>query len=209
MSPEEWLGLALVLILGAMSPGPSVAVVIRNTMSGGKRMGVATGVGHGIGFGIYAFSTAAGLSVALAAHPATEDVLRWGGMLLLIYLGFVFLRHARAGPSDATDDGEEDVSSQQRAGFVQGFLIALFNPKILAWMLAIYAPFIEPGASLQTLIGMGALGLAIDGTWYVSVATVLSDTGAVDYLRARAHLIDGAMGVLMFVFAGLLAAGVL
>ena len=96
-----------------------------------------------------------------------------------------------------------------RAGFVQGFLIALFNPKILAWMMAIYAPFIEPGASTQTLIGMGALGLVIDGTWYVSVAAVLSDTGAIDKLRTRAHLIDGAMGILMFFFAALLAMGVL
>ncbi len=190
-----------------MSPGPSVAVVIRNTMAGGKRMGVATGIGHGIGFGIYAFSTAAGLSIALAAHPATEEVLRWGGMLLLIYLGFVFLRHARAGPP--AELSAESHGHAERAGFVQGFLIALFNPKILAWMMAIYAPFIEPGASFQTLVGMGALGLAIDGTWYVGVATVLSDSGAVDKLRARAHLIDGAMGVLMFFFAALLATGIL
>ena len=76
-------------------------------------------------------------------------------------------------------------------------------------MIAIYAPFIEPGASTQTLIGMGALGLVIDGTWYVSVAAVLSDTGAIDKLRARAHLIDGAMGLLMFFFAALLAMDVL
>jgi hypothetical protein len=55
---------------------------------------------------------------------------------------------------------------------------------------------------------MGALGLAIDGTWYVSVATVLSDTGAIDKLRAKAHYIDGSMGVLMFVFAALLIGGV-
>lgn len=202
------MGLATVLVLGAMSPGPSIAVVIRNTMNGGKRMGIATGIGHGIGFGIYAFSTAAGLSIALAAHPATEEVLRWGGMLLLIYLGLVFLRHARAGPS-TENMGADEHEKNDRAGFVQGFLIALFNPKILAWMMAIYAPFIEPGASTQTLIGMGALGLAIDGTWYVSVAAVLSDTGAIDKLRARAHLIDGAMGLLMFFFAALLAMGVL
>jgi len=208
LTPEAWLGLATVLVLGAMSPGPSIAVVIRNTMTGGKRMGIATGIGHGIGFGIYAFLTAAGLSIALAAHPATEEVLRWGGMLLLIYLGLVFLRHARAGPSAGNLGADEHEKSDQ-AGFVQGFLIALFNPKILAWMMAIYAPFIEPGASTQTLIGMGALGLAIDGTWYVSVAAVLSDTGAIDKLRTRAHLIDGAMGILMFFFAALLAMGVL
>lgn len=207
-----------------MSPGPSLAVVLRNTMAGGKRMGVATGVGHGIGFGIYAFATAAGLSVALAAHPATGEVLRWGGAALLVYLGFLFLSHARAGHASSpggedgggedrgAEDGEGTVDADregERAGFVQGFLIALFNPKILAWMLAIYSPFIEAGFSAQTLVSMGVLALAIDMSWYVGVATVLSNTGAIDRLRAKAHLIDGAMGVLMFIFAGLLAAGVL
>jgi len=182
-------------------------------------MGVATGIGHGIGFGIYAFATAAGLSVALAAHPATGEVLRWGGAVLLVYLGFLFLSHARAGHASAGDggdgdgeDGEGAVDADregERTGFVQGFLIALFNPKILAWMLAIYSPFIEAGFSAQTLVSMGVLALAIDMSWYVGVATVLSNTGAIDRLRARAHLIDGAMGVLMFIFAGLLVAGVL
>jgi threonine/homoserine/homoserine lactone efflux protein len=42
-----------------MSPGPSLAVVLRNTMVGGRRQGVMTGIGHGIGFGVYAFLAAA------------------------------------------------------------------------------------------------------------------------------------------------------
>ena len=53
MNPEAWVALATVFVLGAMSPGPSRAVVLRNTMVGGRRQGVMTGIGHGIGFGIY------------------------------------------------------------------------------------------------------------------------------------------------------------
>ena len=86
-------------------------------------------------------------------------------------------------------------------------MIALFNPKILAWMLALYAPFIEADVSIETLLGMGALGMGIDGTWYVTVATILSSGNGVERLRSNAHLIDGSMGILMFVFAGLLAIG--
>ena len=55
MNPEAWVALATVFMLGAMSPGPSLAVVLRNTMIGGRRQGVMTGIGLGIGFGIYAF----------------------------------------------------------------------------------------------------------------------------------------------------------
>ena len=71
-------------------------------------------------------------------------------------------------------------------------------------MLALYSPFIEANLGMDTLLGMGLLGMAIDGTWYVTVATVLTTGDRVERLRAKAHLIDGAMGVLMFFFAFIL-----
>jgi len=48
---------------------------------------------------------------------------------------------------------------------------------------------------------MGLLGMLIDGTWYVTVATVLSRGEGVSKLRAQAQRIDAAMGILMFIFA--------
>jgi threonine/homoserine/homoserine lactone efflux protein len=205
LTPEAWAALASVFILGAMSPGPSLAVVLRNTLAGGRSQGVATGIGHGIGFGIYAFLAALGIATALLRVPETEIILKWGGSVILIWLGVTFLRHASKGPETekmSTDEGTSEVT-----GFVQGFLVALFNPKILAWMLALYAPFIEADVSIQTLMGMGLLGMTIDGTWYVTVATVLTRGEGIQKLRSKSHLIDGAMGLVMFLFAGLLISG--
>ena len=201
------MALATVFILGAMSPGPSLAVVLRNTMVGGRRQGVMTGIGHGIGFGIYAFLAAAGIATALTLHESTETVLKWGGIALLLWLGFNFLKASRGEPYESPGDASHGPSG--RVGFAQGFAIALLNPKILAWMLALYAPFIEANIDTETLLGMGLLGMAIDGTWYVTVATVLTRGDGVSKLRAQARRIDGAMGILMFVFAALIYNGVL
>jgi len=203
MEPSAWVALATVFTLGAMSPGPSLAVVLRNTMAGGRSQGISTGIGHGIGFGIYAFLAALGIATALSANENVEQFLRAGGVLILLWLGVTFLRHAMAGPRKGTDNDESHGPSDS-VGFVQGFSIALLNPKIMAWMLALYAPFIEADSSLEALIGMGILGMFIDGTWYVTVATVLTAGNRADVLRSKAHLIDGAMGVLMFVFAYIL-----
>ena len=200
------MALATVFILGAMSPGPSLAVVLRNTMVGGRRQGVMTGIGHGIGFGIYAFLAAAGIATALSLHESTEMILKWGGIAVLVWLGAMFLRTSRNEPSE---DIDENHGPSGGTGFVQGFAIALLNPKILAWMLALYTPFIEADISNQTLFGMGLLGMTIDGTWYISVATFLTTGDSVERLRAKASLIDAAMGMLMFFFAALLASGVL
>lgn len=207
MTPEAWVALATVFCLGAMSPGPSLAVVLRNTLAGGRVQGVITGIGHGIGFGIYAFLAAVAFATAISIHETAETGLKWAGVCILIWLGYTFLNHARKGPSESND--EENKENMNRQGFIQGFSIALLNPKILAWMLALYTPFIEDNVSLETLLGMGALGMTIDGTWYVTVAMTLSSGGRVEKLRSISHIIDGAMGLLMFVFAGLMIGGVI
>ena len=205
MSPEEWAALAMVFILGAMSPGPSLAVILSNTISGGRSQGVATGIGHGIGFGIYAFLVALGLATALSLHDGAQLAFHWGGVAILLWLGTRFIQNSWRGPK--THDILNEEIGSDFTGFIQGFMIALFNPKILAWMLVLYAPFIEPDVSIVTLLGIGALGMVIDGSWYVTVATILSSGDRIERLRSIAHIIDGCMGLLMFVFAGLLASG--
>ena len=206
MGPEEWAGLTLVFTLGAMSPGPSLAVVLRNTLAGGRQQGVMTGIGHGIGFGIYAFLAALGIATALSIHESTEIILKSGGIVILVWLGYIFINSAREGPRN--DSQENDLIPQNKQGFIQGFLIALLNPKILAWMLALYTPFIEADVDIKTLLGMGFLGMIIDGTWYVTVATVLTTGDRVLKLKSISHIIDGLMGILMFIFALLLIGGI-
>ncbi len=206
MEPSAWAALAIVFALGAMSPGPSLAVVLRNTLTGGRRQGIYTGIGHGIGFGIYAFLAALGIATALSANEHVEQVLRWGGIVILLWLGTTFLRHAMAEREDEQDQADQHAPSD-RIGFIQGFSIALLNPKIMAWMLALYSPFIEADFPMETLIGMGLLGMTIDGAWYVTVATVLTTGDRAERLKSSAHLIDGAMGALMFLFAYILVSG--
>jgi len=126
-------------------------------------------------------------------------------LLILVWLGFRFIRSSMN--ESKFKHGKYQENTSQRTGFFQGFMIALFNPKILAWMIALYANFIEPDMGLEILLGMGALGMVIDGSWYVTVATILSSGDRIESLRSIAHVIDGCMGVLMFAFAGLLASG--
>ena len=64
---EAILAASTVFFLGAISPGPSLLMVIRNTIVGGRRRGVMCAVGHGIGFGLYA-------GCLLYTSPSPRDV---------------------------------------------------------------------------------------------------------------------------------------
>ena len=193
MTPEQWLGLATVCILGAMSPGPSLAFVMRNTMSGGRRIGLITAIGHGMGIGLYAFAFVALLSGLLTAMPSLESGLRWIGIILLITFGGLLMRSSFNTKTEASV-AESDV--MERNPFAAGFAIAFFNPKIAAWMVAVYSQFVEVDSSLLTMVGMGSLAFAIDAAWYAIVAVLLSSTLATS-LQNHAQTVDRIVGALL------------
>ncbi|MGL6051165.1 MAG: LysE family translocator, partial [Aeromonas salmonicida] len=87
MELTSWLALAAICVMGAISPGPSLALIIRNTVQGGQGHGVATALGHGSGVGIYALITALGLSVLITQTPLLFDLIRYGGAAFLAWLG--------------------------------------------------------------------------------------------------------------------------
>ena len=65
---NEWLSLAIICSLGALSPGPSLIVMLSLTASNGRNAGYVASIGHGIGIFIYALLSATGLALVLKTH---------------------------------------------------------------------------------------------------------------------------------------------
>ena len=183
--------------LGAISPGPSVMVVIRNTIIGGRKQGVACAIGHGIGFGIYAGSAVFGLIVLLENAPDAFLILQLIGVGLLIWYGYLMWNDE----VKLDEDGHVDDTKVKRQGFMEGFAIAFFNPKIALFLVAILAQVLEPGMGMGTKLAIGLLGMSIDMGWYLIVALALTGTGAVDWLRTRGQLIYRLTAIALWFFA--------
>ena len=209
MPIEAWLALAGAFILGAMSPGPSLATVLRNSVVAGRRNGVLTGLGHGFGFGIYSFLAASGMITAISIHTATVDFLRLAGAIALIVLGYVFAKQSLSGSIKRTDTYTDKNQFSAHSSFGQGFLIALLNPKIFAWMLAIYAPFINADLSMHILLAMALMGVCIDATWYMGVAIFVTAGDRAAKLGKASNKFSAAMALLMFIFAAIIFAEML
>ena len=183
--------------LGAISPGPSVMVVIRNTIIGGRKQGVACAIGHGIGFGIYAGSAVFGLIVLLENAPDAFLILQLIGVGLLIWYGYLMWNDE----VKLDEDSHLDDTKVKRQGFMEGFAIAFFNPKIALFLVAILAQVLEPGMGMGTKLAIGLLGMSIDMGWYLFVALALTGTGAVDWLRTRGQLIYRLTAIALWFFA--------
>ena len=198
---EAILAASTVFFLGAISPGPSLLMVIRNTIVGGRRRGVMCAVGHGIGFGLYAGVAIFGLIVLLEQAPQVFLVLQLIGIALLFWYGWLMWHHAK-------DEIEESFDGEAR-GFLEGFSIAFFNPKIALFLVAVLAQVLDAGMSLATKLVIGFIGMAIDMVWYVLVAVFLTGTPILDWLRDNGSIVNRVTALVLWGFACSVGLGML
>ncbi|GGX94084.1 amino acid efflux permease RhtB family protein [Litchfieldella qijiaojingensis] len=187
-----WLSLAAVCVMGAMSPGPSLALVLRHTLGGGRLPGVAAALSHALGVGIYALLTVWGLGALIARQPVLFQFITWVGAGYLAWLGIKALRAGRA----TTWQTSRVVTTRAQAAR-EGMLVALGNPKLILFFIALLSQFVTPDMSLAAKALIVATAMLIDGGWYVLVAIALSHSKVLPWLQARAHWINRLTGVML------------
>lgn len=187
-----WLSLAAVCAMGAMSPGPSLALVLRHTLGGGRLPGVAAALAHAMGVGLYALLTVWGLGALIARHPLLFQVITWAGAAYLAWLGVKALRAGQASALQASG-----VATTQVQAARDGMLVALGNPKLILFFVALLSQFVSPDMSAAAKALIVATAMVIDGGWYVLVAVALSHSAVLPWLQARAHWLNRVTGVIL------------
>ena len=97
MTLTAWLSIVTICCLGAMSPGPSLAVVLNQTVNNGRGHGLVASWFHAAGVGLWAFATIIGLAVIVTQSPMLFKVITWGGAAYLAWLGLKALRAGKSG----------------------------------------------------------------------------------------------------------------
>jgi len=193
----DWLSLAGVCLLGAMSPGPSLALVVSQTLRGGRGQGVASSVGHGLGMTLYAVAVVSGLGVLITTSPLVFNALQWAGAGFLLYLGIMSLR---ATPTMAGETMTESDAAG-RGAFWRGFAIAFLNPKPAVFFLAVFSQFLRPDAELIEKVLMVATVGGIDALWYSAVSVALGRDNIVSRLRRSELLLNRLFGFILIALA--------
>ncbi|WP_165739398.1 LysE family translocator [Pseudoalteromonas sp. Z1A6] len=169
MTLAAWFSLVLVCMMGAMSPGPSLAVVLKHTMSGGMKNGMLAALSHGVGVGLYAAASLLGLGTLMAQFPTVYQVLVYLGAGYLAYLGLKILL---AKPNNDELQVQKSEVSATKA-LQDGFAIAFLNPKLAIFFLALFSQFIDPqNLTLSIGIIMCLTVFIIDTGWYLLVAVL-------------------------------------
>ena len=156
MTLEIYLAYIAACFLIAVVPGPTVTVIIGNSLAHGTRAGLLNVAGTQLGLGLMMAVLVVGLSSVIAAMGWLFDWLRWAGAAYLIWIGWKLLRSP-----DSLD--QPGTAPAPRGGFLlQGFLVLMANPKALLWFGAFIPQFVDPkGNYVAQIIALGLTAMAI------------------------------------------------
>jgi threonine/homoserine/homoserine lactone efflux protein len=151
-------------------PGPTVTLIIANSLSHGTRAGLLNVAGTQLGIALMIALVGVGLASLIAALGWWFEVVRLIGAAYLVYLGIRLFRATGA-------LGEARNVPAPRVGFfLQGFLVAISNPKTLVFFGAFIPQFIDPSGDYARQVAiMGATAVVVasisDGLYAVLVGS--------------------------------------
>ena len=191
MNFSQWLPLAAVCLLGAMSPGPSLAMIVRHTLGGGRRNGFVAAWCHSSGIAIYAVLSVLGLAVLLLKAQSLFHVIALIGGGYLLWMGWGAF-HQSAGTLEFVDS--QSRLSLQRAAR-DAFAISLLNPKILLFFIALFSSFVEQAQGVHGILI--ATPWLIDGLWYSLIVLLLTQSHVLNWLRHHRLWFDRLTGIIL------------
>ena len=186
----------MVCLLGAMSPGPSMAVVINNAIFKGRYNGILTSIGHGIGIAVYATFAVLGLGLIIKTNIFIFNSLKILSIIFLIFIGVKSILNKKKLDIEKKDIKKNTIS------FLQGFSISILNPKIFVWFVAVYSQFMSANNQLIFDIYLISIAGIIDACWYIILTLTVTTASALSFFQTKLNILQKAQGF-FFIALGL------
>jgi homoserine/homoserine lactone efflux protein len=189
MSVELYLAYVLACIVITIVPGPTVTLIVANSLAHGTRAGLLNVAGTQLGLALMLVVLVIGLASVIEVMGWWFDWLRLAGAAYLIWLGWKLLRS-----SGSLD--KPGSAPTPRGGFVlQGFLVLMGNPKALLWFGAFIPQFIDPkGEYVGQVFLLGFTAMAVAAASDGAYAVVTGRASAL-LTRSRVRLVNRIGGL--------------
>lgn len=184
MTTTGLLAFLLASFLLAIVPGVGTAMLVKQSVRGGRRAAFVTVAGLETGVAFWALAAGLGLSVLLVASEVAYQALRVAGVVVLLWFGAraLFGKHREA-------------ATPKSGGFRAGLLVNLANPKLAVFAISFLPQFVSPGAGRWALITLAVLWVVIDTLWYLVIAGLI--TTVVGWLRRHQSKIERLSGAVL------------
>ena len=185
-----FLKIFIVCLLGAMSPGPSMVVVINNAIFKNRFNGILTALGHGFGIGVYALFAVLGIGLIIDNNIFIFNGIQSLSIFFLFYLGIQSIKN-----NSKLDFKKNELTSGIKS-FLQGLTISILNPKIFIWIVAIYSQFMSGDNNLSLNISLVLIACIVDTLWYVILVNLVTSKKVFEFVKNKSNLMQKIIGYL-------------
>ena len=202
----NWTAYATYLVFAltvVLIPGPDFAVVVGNTMSGGRSRGMWSAAGVASSNAVQGVVAMAGLGALVMRAQPVFAVVKWVGAAYLMYLCLRLLQAARRGRYALP--GSAAVEHAARRGWRQGFLSNITNPKVLVFYVAVLPQFLTPGAGPLSLMLFALSHALLSLTYLLTLTAVMHRVRRILARRKVRRCLDATTGIAMIGFGTRLA----
>ena len=197
MSIIIFIKILIVCLLGAVSPGPSMVIVMNNALFKNRFHGILTSLGHGFGIGMYALFAVLGIALIIKTNLFVFNGIKFISIIFLIYLGVKSIIS-----KSKLDFGKYNLNDGITS-FSQGVSISLLNPKIFIWFIAIYSQFMSVDNDLFFNTVLVLTAAIVDALWYITLTLLVTSKIALDFIKNKNGLLQKFVGII-FIAIGLL-----
>lgn len=193
----QMVAFAGVVGLGAVSPGPDFAVVVRRSVVAGRRHGMAAAAGVAAGVLVWSATAAMGVSALLAASAVAFAVVKTAGAAYLLWLGVGALLAARRGDEPTAPAAGTRAAGGLGVSFRDGVLCNVLNPKAGVFFIAVLPQFAPAeGARLDSLV-LSSVAVAVTLVWFTVVANLVATLRRVFARPAVRRAVDAVSGAVL------------
>ena len=199
MSYFAFLVTAIVL---AITPGPGIAYVVARTVAGGRKEGLASCLGTGMGGMLHVLAAATGLSLLVAQSALAFSIVKYVGAFYLVYLGVRLLLQ-----KDSAPHAVHVAAQGPRRALVEGVVVEVLNVKTALFFLAFLPQFARATEPVvPQLVMLGTVCVVLNTL--VDVVAVLWSArwlASPAFRAARGRLLRRASGATMVALGSFLA----
>ncbi|MFT4810445.1 MAG: threonine/homoserine/homoserine lactone efflux protein [Paraglaciecola sp.] len=197
----EFLTIASVHLLAVASPGPDFAVVLKHSISFGRRAAIITSIGVGVGILIHVGYSLLGIGIIIKTTPVLFQVFSYVAAAYLLYLGWGAI--SSPAPKNTNNVEVEKVIQiiSDKKAFMVGFLTNGLNPKATLFFLSVFAVAVSPSTPNLIKLGYGLYLAVATGVWFCVLSLFLSSKKVTLFIGKKGYWFDRVMGIVLILLA--------
>lgn len=192
---NEFLILSTALFIALLSPGPDFAMILKQSITYGKRASIFSSIGIGLGISVHVIYTLLGIGLIISKSIILFNIIKYLGAAYLIYLGYQSLKSKGMKLQSEAIETKEEISDLK--SFSIGFLCNALNPKATLFFLSMFTVVVSIDTPMYIQAFYGIFCIFATMFWFVGTSLILSHKKVRLFFNAFGKWFDRAVGVVL------------